>query len=155
MCGRTFKQENQALFLALQDDAKMFPEGGIYGLAERLGCNYSTLANGLNPFHEGNPPSLQKTIKIIRLAQARQTVFEICRLVGDVPVRVNVSSDELSDESHIQKFLSTAKKASDFLSKGSEYAMDLRFDSSERKVLKALLKEIIQEAITLDRALGE
>ncbi|MDN3512664.1 MAG: hypothetical protein NG784_15350 [Candidatus Jettenia sp.] len=155
MCSRTFKQENQALFLALQDDAKLFPEGGIYGLAERLGCNYSTLANGLNPYHESNPPSLQKTIKIIRLAQARQTVFEICRLIDEVPVRINVRPDELSDESHIQKFLSTAKKASDFLGKGAEAAMDNRFDSSERKELKALLKALIQESIMLDRALGE
>lgn len=154
MRGRTFKQEYPSLFLALQDDAKKYP-GGISALCERIGGSYSTLANGLNPFHESNPPSLEKIIKIIGLAQAEQAVFEICRLVGKVPMDIDLASDGIDDESQIKKFLLTVSKASDFISKGSQHASDGRFDAQEKRELQSMLKKIIQNAVNLHRALDQ
>ena len=63
----------------MQADAKEFP-GGIRAIAEVMGMNGQTLANGINPDHEAPPPSFAVVLEIVVLAQAKRTVFSLSQL---------------------------------------------------------------------------
>ena len=77
--ARLTKQTHRSLFLAMQADAKEFP-GGIRAIAEVMGMNGQTLANGINPDHEAPPPSFAVVLEIVVLAQAKRTVFSLSQL---------------------------------------------------------------------------
>ncbi|MCW5319655.1 hypothetical protein D5039_00195 [Verminephrobacter aporrectodeae subsp. tuberculatae] len=135
------KQTNRALFLALQADAKEYP-GGIRAIAEAIGMNGNSLANGLNPGHEAQPPSLAVIIEIIVLAQAKRAVFALAHLVGQVPMDFELESR--SPVEAIRLFLSLVSSASDLLGTGSEAAKDGRFDADERRQLEPLLLALMK-----------
>lgn len=82
---RPIKQAHRALFLALQADAKEYP-GGVRAIAETMGMNGNTLANGINPDHEAPPPSFSVILEIVVVAQAKRAIFALAHLVGQVPM---------------------------------------------------------------------
>lgn len=130
------KSNHRALFLAMQADAKDFP-GGIRGIAEIMGRNCSTLANQLNPDHEAAPPSLDVLVELIKLSQAKRTVFVFAQMVNQVPMDFQL--DHTSQAEAVNLFLTMMHKVGDLLGKGSEAAKDGRFDAGERKMLEPLL----------------
>ena len=70
---RPIKQSHRALFLALQADAKEFP-GGIRAIAEAMGMNGNTFANGINPDHDAPPPSFSAILTKLRRAPLRPSM---------------------------------------------------------------------------------
>lgn len=114
---RPTKEEYRPLFLALQADCKSFP-GGITALAERIGVTKFTLASAVNPDQtNASPPSLGVLLEVITLAQARRTVFELCHLVGQIPIDVDVEESSARDSVHL--FLALTQKASNGCSSSS------------------------------------
>lgn len=135
------KQTNRALFLALQADAKEYP-GGIRAIAEAMGMNGNTLANGINPDHEAPPPSFAVILEIVTLAQARRTVFALARLVGQIPMDFELELRPPAEAMRL--FLSLVSSASEMLGTGSEAAKDGRFDAGERAQLEPLLLALMK-----------
>jgi len=133
---RPTKQTHRALFLALQADAKEFP-GGIRALAEMIGVNSNTLANGINPDHESQPASMHNILEIILIAQAKRTIFALAQLVGQVPMDFEL--EQKSPAEAVQMFLSLIGTISNLMGKGSEFAKDGKFDARERRELEPLL----------------
>lgn len=130
------KQAHRALFLALQADAKEFP-GGIRAIAETMGMNGSTLANGINPDHEAPPPSFTVILELVVLAQSKRAIFALAQLVGQVPMDFEL--EQKSPNEAVQMFLSLIGTISNLMATGSEFAKDFKFDAKERKELEPLL----------------
>lgn len=139
--NRPAKHIDRSLFLALQADAKEFP-GGIRGLAELIGVNGNTLGNTLNPDHDAPPPSFALILEIIKLAQARRTVFSLAQMVGQVPM--DFSFEHHDRRESVSMFLTLIGAASDLLGQGSEFAKDGQFDADERQKLEPLLLSLMQ-----------
>lgn len=140
---REIKRTQRALFLCLQADAKEFP-GGIAAIAQSLGMNGNTLANGLNPDHDAPPPSFSVVLEIIMLAQARRTVFALAQLVGQMTVDFELESRSPAEA--VAMFLSVVTAASQLLGTGSEAAKDGRFCAEERRALEPLLLNLMKTA---------
>lgn len=140
---REIKRTQRALFLCLQADAKEFP-GGISAIAQSLGMNGNTLANGLNPDHDAPPPSFSVVLEIIMLAQARRTVFALAQLVGQMTVDFELESRSPAEA--VAMFLSVVTAASQLLGTGSEAAKDGRFCAEERRALEPLLLNLMKTA---------
>lgn len=139
--NRPAKQSDRHLFLAMQADAKDFP-GGIRALATNLGVNGNTLGNTLNPDHDAPPPSFALILEIIKLAQAKRTVFALAQMVGQVPMDFDL--EQHSPAESVRMFLSLINTASELLGKGSVFAQDGRFDAEERRHLEPLLLALMQ-----------
>lgn len=144
------KQAYRAVFLSLQADAKSYP-GGISGLAKAIGLNDKTLANCLNPDHEGQPPSLSTTLEIINLAQARRGVFAIAQIVDQVPM--DIEPEARATEDAVKQFMHLSSDIGEFLTTGGNAASDLRFDADERGKIEVKLDHLIHECVVLKRAL--
>ena len=140
---RHTKEVHRALFLALQADAKGFP-GGIRALAEAMGMNGSTLSNGLNPDHEQQPPSLAVVLDVIVMAQARRTMFALCRLTNQAPMDFEL--EHRSTGEAIRLFLDLVRVCSEMLGRGAEAAKDGCFDAQERLLLEPLLMATMKAA---------
>lgn len=138
---RPTKQTHRALFLALQADAKEFP-GGVRAIAEAMGMNGNTLANGINPDHEAPPPSFSAILEILVLAQAKRTIFALAQLVGQVPMDFEL--EQRSPAEAVRLFLTLMHTVGDVLGKGSEAAKDGRFDADERRALEPLLLALMK-----------
>lgn len=147
---RDVKRTNRALFLCLQADAKEFP-GGVKAIAQSLGMNGHTLANGLNPDHDAPPPSFSVVLEIIMLAQARRTVFALAQLVGQMTVDFEL--EQRSPKEAIELFLSVVTVASQLLGTGSEAAKDGRFCADERRALEPLLLNLMKASGELLQAI--
>jgi len=148
---RSPKEEFRSFFLALQADCKGFP-GGITAVAERVGVTKFTLANAINPDQlASSPPSLGVLLEIIPRIQAKRSVFELCRLVGQVPI--DMEFEHRSPGESIRLFLELTRKASSVLGAGALAAEDGRFYSLERKELDDLLAELMQAATELRASL--
>lgn len=143
---RPIKQAHRALFLALQADAKEFP-GGIRALAESMGLNGNTLANGINPDHEAAPPSFAAIVEIIVLAQARRAVFALAHLVGQVPM--DFETEDRSPADSIRLFMELVGTASRSLADGSARAQDGHFCAEDKRALEPLLLALIKCATEL------
>ncbi len=133
---RPIKQAHRALFLALQADAKEYP-GGVRAIAETMGMNGNTLANGINPDHEAPPPSFSVILEIVVVAQAKRAIFALAHLVGQVPMDFEL--EERPPAEAVRLFLSLVASASALFGTGSEAAKDGRFDADERRQLEPLL----------------
>ncbi|AZY48838.1 hypothetical protein D0839_17130 [Bordetella avium] len=129
------------MFLALQADAKEYP-GGIRAIAESMGMNGNTLANGINPDNEVAPPSFGVIVEIIVLAQARRAVFALAQMVGQVPMDIELEPGDPRES--VQLFLSLVSSASNLLGVGSEAAKDGRFCAQERRALEPLLLALMK-----------
>ncbi|MBL8474417.1 MAG: hypothetical protein JNM98_21695 [Rhodocyclaceae bacterium] len=138
---RPVKQTHRALFLALQADAKEFP-GGIRAIAETMGVNGATLANGINPDHDAPPPSFGVVLEIIALAQAKRAMFALAQIVGQVPMDFEIEARGRAEA--ITMFLSLVSSASKILGAGSEAAKDGSFDAEERRALEPLLLQLMK-----------
>jgi hypothetical protein len=138
---RPIKQTHRALFLALQADAKEYP-GGIRAIAEAMGLNGNTLANGINPDHESPPPSFGAILEIIVVAQAKRAVFALAHLVGQVPMDFELEPRDPVEA--VRLFLSLVSSASNLLGVGSEAAKDGRFCADERRALEPLLLALMK-----------
>lgn len=138
---RPIKQSHRALFLALQADAKEYP-GGVRAIAEAMGLNGNTLANGLNPDHDAPPPSFSAILEIIVLAQARRSVFALAHLVGQVPMDFELEARAPGDA--VRLFLSLVGSASHALAEGSERARDGHFCADDRRALEPLLLALMK-----------
>ncbi|MDR1310267.1 MAG: hypothetical protein LBK01_00075 [Burkholderiaceae bacterium] len=147
---RPIKQTHRALFLALQADAKEFP-GGIRAIAQTMGMNGNTLANGINPDHEALPLSFGVILEIIVLSQARRAVFALAQLVGQVPMDFEL--EQRNTEDAVRLFLSLVSAASGLFGTGSEAAKDGRFDPEERKVIEPLLLDLMKASAELLQAI--
>lgn len=145
---RTIKETHRALFLALQADAKEYP-GGIRGLAEVIGINGNTLANGFNPDHEAQPPSFAVIVESIVLMQGKRSVFYMTRLVNQYPVDMDIDIGTHTGKQVVESFLTLVMASSNTLSHGSESAKDGVFDAKERNELEPLLLEMIKAATEL------
>lgn len=139
--NRPAKHTDRSLFLALQADAKEFP-GGIRALADHIGVNGNTLGNTLNPDHEAPPPSFALILEIIKLAQAKRTVFSLAQMVGQVPMDFELENHSRAEA--VRMFLTLIHTASDLFGKGSEYAKDGAFDADERQALEPLLLALMK-----------
>ena len=147
-----FKIRNRALMCALQADAKDF-DGGISALAALMGRNPTTLANQLNPEKlDTSPPSMETLVEIIKLTQARRTIFFVCRLVGMTPL--DMALQEKSAKESIRSFLEFVSTVSSTIGKGSEAAQDGRFDALERRDLEIHLHGVMQSASELLQSLS-
>ncbi|AKH39170.1 MULTISPECIES: phage regulatory CII family protein [Nitrosomonas] len=141
--------------LALQRDAKAF-NGGITELAKRLGKSPIGLANSLDPNHETQPPSFSTIINMIDLTQEKRAVFEICQLVNQIPMDMDMSGNDMSDEGQVKHFLSLVATASACLNKGSEHlSNDGKYDAFERKELAPLLLALNQVTASLYKRFSE
>lgn len=138
---RPIKQSHRALFLALQADAKEFP-GGITAIAKHLEMNGNTLANGINPDHDAQPPSMSVIIEIVVLAQAKRAVFTLSQLVGQVPMDFELESRDPAEA--VRLFLSLVQSASKTLGVGSEAAQDGHFCADDRRTLEPLLLALMK-----------
>jgi hypothetical protein len=147
------KITHRALFLALQADAKKYP-GGIRALGEALGLNGCTLANGLNPDHDCPPPTFSTVVEIILLAQGKQSIFQLCQLVNQAPVDIEMDDDQ-SEAGQIEQFLALVSATSDCLSRGSNHIKDGRFDQIEKREIAPLLLALIQVAAKLYSSVKE
>lgn len=143
---RPIKQTHRALFLALQADAKEFP-GGVRAIAETMGMNGNTLANGINPDHDAPPPSFSAILEIVVLAQAKRTIFALSQIVGQVPMDFEL--EHRTPAEAVRLFLSLASSASELLGTGSEAAKDGRFDADERRTLEPLLLGLMKATAEL------
>ncbi|SFI76232.1 phage regulatory CII family protein [Nitrosomonas sp. Nm34] len=152
--SRPAKQEYRQVFLALQSDAKKYP-GGIAGLARVLNKSPEGLANCLDPNHDAQPPSLSVVLQLIELTQEKRAVFEICQLVNQTPMDIDLGSSDLKEESQVKHFLSLVAAASACLNTGSEHLKDGKFDASERKELAPLLLELNQVTASLYKRFSE
>lgn len=151
---RPIKKDRRSLFLALQSDAKKYP-GGIKALAEALGINGNTLSNGLNPDHDAPPPPFATIIEIISLTQAKQAMYELTQIVGQVPMDTSWNDDDCDEKCQIQSFLELVHSASMLLSTGSEAARDNRFDAREKSQLKPMLVELMRVTARLHAQFSE
>lgn len=148
---RSPKEEFRPFFLALQADCKSFP-GGITAVAERVGVTKFTLANAINPDQlASSPPSLGVLLEIITRTQAKRSVFELCRLVGQVPVDMELEHRQASESIHL--FLELTRRASTVISAGATAIEDGRFDSEERKEIDDMLADLMQAATELRASL--
>lgn len=147
---RPIKQSHRALFLALQADAKEYP-GGVRAIAEAMGMNGNTLANGINPDHDAPPPSFGVILEIVIVAQARRTVFALAHLVGQVPMDFEL--EERPPAEAVRLFLSLVASASSLFGTGSEAAKDGRFDADERRQLEPLLLGLMKASGELLQAI--
>lgn len=139
--ARLTKQTHRSLFLSMQADAKEFP-GGIRAIAEVMGMNGQTLANGINPDHEAPPPSFAVVLEIVVLAQAKRTVFSLAQLVGQVPMDFYL--DHRSPAESVRLFLMLMTTIGSVIGKGSDAAQDGRFDHDERKMLEPMLLSLMK-----------
>jgi len=147
---KPIKQTHRALFMAIQADAKEFP-GGIRAIAESMGMNGNTIANGINPDHEAPPASLSTVVEIISLAQARRTVYALAQLVGQIPMDFELESREPAEA--VRLFLSLVASASKMMGVGSEAAKDGRFCAEERRQLEPLLLALMKATGELMQAI--
>lgn len=147
---RPIKQAHRALFLALQADAKEYP-GGVRAIAETMGMNGNTLANGINPDHEAPPPSFSVILEIVVVAQAKRAIFALAHLVGQVPMDFELEARPPAEA--VKLFLSLVKASSELFSTGSEAAMDGRFDADERRALEPLLLALMKASGELLQAI--
>lgn len=138
---RPIKQSHRALFLALQADAKEYP-GGVRAIAESMGMNGNTLANGLNPDHEAAAPSFSVILEIVVLAQAKRTIFALAQLVGQVPMDFEMEHREPADA--IRLFMVLVNTASQSLATGSERGRDGHFCADDRRALEPLLLSLMK-----------
>lgn len=150
MCRRPAKHTYRALFLALQADAKEYP-GGISALAASIGVNPSTLANCINPDHEGQPPSLSTTLELINLCQAKRSIFALAQLVDQVPMDFSIEGKPAAES--IKLFMGLMQTVGLFMEKGSAAASDMHFSASERKELEPLLMMLMQSTGELLRSI--
>lgn len=141
--ARPTKTTYRALFLALQADAKEYP-GGIRAIAEVMGINGATMANGLNPDSDAPPPSFAVILEVIVLAQAKRAVFALSQLVGQVPM--DFCLDQRSPGEAIKLFMDLMSMTGHVIEKGSRAAKDFRFDHDERKMLEPLLLALMKAA---------
>jgi len=141
---RSIKHTDRAFFLGLQADAKEFP-GGIRALAEMIGVNGNTMSNGLNPDHDAPPPSLSVIVEVIKLAQAKRSVFALAQMCGQVPIDIDIDQ--------VHRVLALINKASGVLGTGSEFASDGRFDALERRELEPLLFSLLKATAELLHAI--
>lgn len=147
-----FKTDYRHILLAFRADIKAY--GGFHKAAERVKVTHDTLCSQTNPNSiDVNPPTLTTFIELINAMEAKRTVAALADLVGQITVDRN--DDHESTESEIQAFLILVKNASDLLAKGSEYAMDSRFDSREREQLLLMLLSLQQVAGQLYRKLNK
>lgn len=147
---RSIKHTDRAFFLGLQADAKEFP-GGIRALAEMIGVNGNTMSNGLNPDHDAPPPSLSVIVEVIKLAQAKRSVFALAQMCGQVPIDIDI--DQVHRVEAVAMFLALINKASGVLGTGSEFASDGRFDALERRELEPLLFSLLKATAELLHAI--
>lgn len=139
--NRPIKDTDRSLFLAMQADAKDYP-GGIRALAEMLGVNGNTLGNSLNPDSDSSAPSMAVLVELIKMAQAKRTVFALAQMVGQVPMDFDL--EQHSHAEAVRMFLTLIHSASDLFGKGSEFAKDGRFDAHERQHLEPLLLALMK-----------
>lgn len=147
---RPIKQAHRALFLALQADAKEYP-GGVRAIAETMGMNGNTLANGINPDHEAPPPSFSVILEIVVVAQAKRAIFALAHLVGQVPMDFEL--EERPPAEAVRLFLSLVASASSLFGAGSKAAKDGRFDADERRQLEPLLLGLMKASGELLQAI--
>ncbi|WP_241120555.1 phage regulatory CII family protein [Achromobacter xylosoxidans] len=147
---RPIKQAHRALFLALQADAKEYP-GGVRAIAETMGMNGNTLANGINPDHEAPPPSFSVILEIVVVAQAKRAIFALAHLVGQVPMDFEL--EERPPAEAVRLFMSLVASASSLFGAGSEAAKDGRFDATERRALEPLLLALMKASGELLQAI--
>ena len=147
---RPIKQAHRALFLALQADAKEYP-GGVRAIAETMGMNSNTLANGINPDHEAPPPSFSVILEIVVVAQAKRAIFALAHLVGQVPMDFELEARPPAEA--VKLFLPLVKASSELFGAGSEAAMDGRFDGDERRTLEPLLLALMKASGELLQAI--
>ena len=146
------KIDYRNVFLALRADIKA--HGGFGIAAKNLNVTEDTLCKQTDPnYPEISPPTLGNFIEIVNAMEAKRKVAALADLVGQITVDRN--DDHESTESEIQAFLILVKNASDLLAKGSEYAMDSRFDSREREQLLLMLLSLQQVAGQLYRKLNK
>lgn len=111
-----------------------------------------TLANAINPDQlASSPPSLGVLLEIITRIQAKRSVFELCRLVGQVPVDMEFEHRQASESIHL--FLELTRRASTVISAGATAIEDGRFDSEERKEIDDMLADLMQAATALRASL--
>lgn len=144
--NRPCKQSDRSFFLSLQADAKEYP-GGIRALAEMIGVNPTTLANGLNPDSETQPPSFAVILEIIKIAQAKRAIFSLAQMVGQVPIDFIVEHRSASES--VKLFMGLMHTVGGVIGDGSSYASDGRFDSEERKSLELLLHALLKSTCEL------
>ncbi|SFJ02707.1 hypothetical protein SAMN05428978_10852 [Nitrosomonas sp. Nm34] len=113
------------------------------------------LANCLDPNHDAQPPSLSVVLQLIELTQEKRAVFEICQLVNQTPMDIDLGSSDLNEESQVKHFLFLVAAASACLNTGSEHLKDGKFDASERKELAPLLLELNQVTASLYKRFSE
>lgn len=147
---RPSKQSDRSLFLALQADAKEFP-GGIRALSEIIGINGNTLSNCLNPDHDAPPPSFSVVLEIVKVAQAKRTVFALAQMVGQVPMDFELEHRSPADAMNL--FMSLMHSVGEVIGKGSDAAKDGRFDADERRMLEPLLLGLMKSAGELVQSL--
>jgi len=143
---RPTKQVYRALFLALQADAKDYP-GGIRAIAQVMGMNGNTLANGLNPDHEAPPPSFSSILEILTVAQAKRAVFSIAQLVDQIPM--DFIAEHPEPKQAVAAFLALVSSASKTLDSGSVAASDGRFCIDERRQMEPLLLGLMRASADL------
>lgn len=147
---KNFKTDYRHVLLALRADIKIF--GGFGKAAEKVNVTHDTLCSQVNPDSDVNPPTLANFIELINSMKAKRTVAALASLVDQITI--DQHDDSKTTECEIQAFLALVKSASDLLGKGSGFAMDNRFDSSEREQLLPMLLSLQQVAGQLYRKLN-
>lgn len=146
------KIDYRRIFLALRADIKA--HGGFGEAAKNLNVTEDTLTKQTDPnYPEISPPTLGNFLELVNRVEAKRTVAALADLVGQITVDRN--DDHESTESEIQAFLMLVKNASGLLAKGSEFAMDSRFDSCEREQLLLMLLTLQQVTGQLYRKLNK
>lgn len=147
---RNFKTDYKQVLLALKADIKAY--GGYQAAAENVSVTHDTLCCQVNPNSDVNPPSLSTFLELINTIQAKRTVASIAGLVDQITIDQHDCETLTNDE--IKTFLSLVSSASQLLNKGSEFAMDNRFDAGEREKLLPLLMTLMQVTGQLYRRLN-
>lgn len=146
------KIDYRNVFLALRADIKA--HGGFGVAAKNLNVPEDTLCKQTDPnYPEISPPTLGNFIEIINVMEAKRTVAALAGLVGQITI--DQADNDKTTECEIIAFLELVKNASDLLAKGSECAMDSRFDSYEREQLLPMLMSLIQVSGQLYRKLNK
>lgn len=107
---RPIKQAHRALFLALQADAKEYP-GGVRAIAETMGMNGNTLANGINPDHEAPPPSFSVILEIVVVAQAKRAIFALAAVFPPALIEPCILAGSRSGDIVLDPFLGSGTTA--------------------------------------------
>ncbi len=82
-------------------------------------------------------------------------MFEVCQLVNQTSMDIDMGSSDLSEESQVKHFLSLVESASTCLNKGSEHLKDGKFGTSERRELAPLLLALNQVTASLYKRFSE